>query len=281
MAKRLYDLIVQKKDKSFDIFSRMQGSEKKFSSFYGYPCADFAYTGANCKIVKPKWSAPGHPWIWRARFWGHEPQADIALLERGFHLVYCDAAELFGNPEAIARWNNFYALVHGAGLAKKAVMEGMSRGGVYVFNWAAVNPDKVACVYVDNPVLDLKSWPGGRGDGPGGKGKGPGSPGDWEIFKKDYGYATDEAAMGFAGSPIDKVPQIVKGRYPILILCADADEAVPPEENTLPFEQKVRALNGDITVYHKPGFHHHPHSLPNPAYIVHFILKATGYYQER
>jgi alpha-beta hydrolase superfamily lysophospholipase len=165
------------------------------------------------------------------------------------------------------KWNNFYTLVHGAGLAKKAVMEGMSRGGVYVFNWAAVNPDKIACVYVDNPVLDLKSWPGG-------KGKGPGSPGDWELFKKDYGYTTEEAAMTFAGSPIDKTQAIVKGGYPILILCADADEAVPPEENTLPFEQKIRALNGNITVYHKPGFHHHPHSLPNPAYIVDFILNA-------
>ncbi len=30
---------------------------------------------------------------------------------------------------------------------------------LYVFNWAAENPDKVACVYVDNPVLDLQSWP--------------------------------------------------------------------------------------------------------------------------
>lgn len=39
----------------------------------------------------------------------------------------------------------------------------MSRGGVYAFNWAAVNPYKVAAVYVDNPVLDLKTWPAGLG----------------------------------------------------------------------------------------------------------------------
>jgi dienelactone hydrolase len=128
---------------------------------------------------------------------------------------------------------------------------GMSRGGIYVFNWAAVNPTKVACAYADNPVLDLKSWPGG-------KGKGPGSPDDWEIFKKDYGYATEEKAMSFSGSPIDKVAEIVKGNYPILILCADADEGVPPEENTIPFEQNVKALNG----------------LPNPAPIVNFILSS-------
>ncbi|HTJ11558.1 MAG TPA: GDSL-type esterase/lipase family protein [Dinghuibacter sp.] len=272
MAKRLYDLIVQKKDRTFDVFAAMRGTVRTESSFYGYRMADFMLDGVACKVVKPKWAAPGHPWVWRARFWGHEPQADIALLEHGFHIVYCDVVELFGNSEAIERWDRFYAFFRKAGLSKKAVMEGMSRGGVYVFNWAAVNPDKVACVYVDNPVLDLKSWPGG-------KGVGPGSPDDWVIFKKDYGYTTEEQAMTFAGSPINKVAQIVKGRYPILILCADADEAVPPGENTLPFEQKVKALGGNITVYHKPGFHHHPHSLPNPAYIVDFILRATGYFK--
>lgn len=268
-SKRLYDLIVQKKDKAFDIFNKLPGIEKNTSSFYGYACADFTFTDSDCKIVKPKWSAKGHPFVWRARFWGHEPQADIAMLERGFHIVYCDAAELFGNSEAISKWNNFYTLITKAGLTKKAVMEGMSRGGVYVFNWAAANPKKVACVYVDNPVLNLKSWPGG-------KGKSPGSPGDWEVFKKDYGYTSEEATKSFAGSPIDKTAQIVKGKYPILILCADADEAVPADENTFPFEQKIKALKGNITVMVKHGFKHHPHSLPNPTPIVDFILKATG-----
>jgi lysophospholipase L1-like esterase len=271
MAKRLYDLILTITDPGFDVFNGMKKVEKSRSSFYGYSCTDFMYNGSACKIVKPRGAAVGHPWVWRARFWGHEPQTDIALLERGFHIVYCDVAELYGNSEAIAKWNSFYAFATKAGLAQKAVMEGMSRGGVYVFNWAAVNPAKVACVYVDNPVLDLKSWPGG-------KGKGPGSANDWEIFKKDYGYTTEEAAMDFSGSPVNKAEQIVKGKYPILILCADADEAVPADENTIPFEQKIKALNGNITVIYKRGFKHHPHSLPNPAPIVDFILKAAGYY---
>jgi lysophospholipase L1-like esterase len=155
MAKRLYDQIIIKRDAGYDIFSHIK-EPKQVSSFYGYPCADFTLNGRQCKVVKPKQAAKNHPWIWRARFWGHEPQTDIALLERGFHVVYCDVAELFGNKESVDRWNNFYALLQKAGLAKKAVMEGMSRGGVYVLNWAAVNPQKVACVYIDNPVLDLK-----------------------------------------------------------------------------------------------------------------------------
>jgi lysophospholipase L1-like esterase/dienelactone hydrolase len=265
-AKRLLEVITAKKDMALDVFKGLP-TDKSISSFYGYPCADFVLNGKKCKVVKPKWAATGHPYIWRARFWGHEPQADIALLERGFHVVYCDVAELFGNAEAIAAWDGFYALLRKAGLGKKAVLEGMSRGGVYAFNWAAANPAKVAAVYVDNPVLDLKTWPAGLG-------KVPVSKNEFEQFKADYKLTTDEQVRAFKGSPMDKVPAIVKGKYPILILCADADEAVAPEDNTYLFEGKVKALKGNITVIHKPGMKHHPHSLPNPTVIVDFIVRA-------
>lgn len=257
-AKRLYEAITQLRDVGFDIFEKIKLSGQ-IGSFYGYRCIEFKFDSRDCKIVKPKWSAIGHPWVWRARFWGHEPQTDIALLERGFHIVYCDVAELLGNDEAIGYWNDFYKMLYNAGLGKKAVLEGMSRGGVYIYNWAAVNPGKVACVYADNALLDLKYWP------------------DTAILKQDYHLKSARQIEALKASPIDKVPQIVKGGYPMLHLSADDDEAVDPSKNTLLFEQKVNKLNGSITVLHKPGFKHHPHSLPNPEPIVEFILQATGY----
>ena len=39
------------------------------------------------------------------------------------------------------------------GLAKKSAFIGMSKGGVNEFNWGGVNPDKVACIYADNPAV--------------------------------------------------------------------------------------------------------------------------------
>jgi lysophospholipase L1-like esterase len=268
IARRLYETLMAKEEKGFDIFKNIK-EPFTISSFYGYDCADFLFNGRKAKLVKPRKVAEGKPWIWRARFWGVEPQTDIALLDRGFHLVYCDASELFGNSEAIGLWNKYYAFLQNAGLSKKACMEGFSRGGVYVYNWAAENADKVACVYVDAPVLDLKSWPGG-------KGKSKGSAGDWEKFKTDYGYTSEEQAATFKGSPIDKVAQIVKGGYPMLHVVGDADDVVPVNENTELFEQQVLAMGGKIKVIHKPGVNHHPHSLANPTPIVDFILKATN-----
>jgi lysophospholipase L1-like esterase/pimeloyl-ACP methyl ester carboxylesterase len=269
IAKRLYEAVKLQEKPGFDIFNVLK-EEKKIHSFYGFNCADFSFMGRDCKIVQPKKAAVGLPWIWRARFWGHEPQTDIALLERGFHLVYCDVAELYGNQEAIHLWNGFYAYMQQLGLAKKVALEGMSRGGVYVYNWAAANRGKVACVYADAPVLDLKSWPGGKGSS-------KGSAADWELFKKDYNITSEEEAAAFKGSPLDKVTSIVKGKFPMLHVVGDEDDAVPVSENTTPFERKVKAAGGDITVIHKPGVGHHPHSLANPSAIVAFILRSYGY----
>jgi lysophospholipase L1-like esterase len=257
-AKKLYDIIVQPRDTTFDIFKSIK-EPYKTDSFYGYSCATFTLNGRECKVVKPKWAAKGHPWIWRARFWGHEPQTDIALLERGFHVVYSDVAELLGNDEAITRWNNFYKILRDGGLGQKTVLEGMSRGGIYIYNWAAVNPTKVAAVYADNALLDLQFWS------------------DSTLLKKDFNLTYVGQLGALKASPLDKVAQIVKGGYPMLHLSADEDEALDPSKNTLLFEQRVKALGGSITVIHKPGFKHHPHSLPNPQPIVDFILKATGY----
>ncbi|MFD1256909.1 GDSL-type esterase/lipase family protein [Mucilaginibacter terrae] len=268
IATRLNELLSAQHTGALSFFAGIAPSPH-ISSFYGYACTDFKFQGRDCKVVQPKWSAVGHPWIWRARFWNTEPQTDVALLERGYHLVYCDVAELYGNSKAINIWNDFYDLMQQAGLCKKVVLEGMSRGGVYVYNWAAENPEKVACVYADNPVLNLKSWPGG-------KGKGPGSKKDWELVKVDYNLISTLDEDRFSESPLDKVGKIVKGRYPMLHVLADADEVVPPDENTIPFEQQVKSLGGTITVIHKPGFKHHPHSLTNPAPIVNFIINVVS-----
>ena len=122
--------------------------------------------GTSFKIVFPEKANKNRGWIWRARFWGHEPQTDLALLEKGFHLAYIDVAGLFGGPEALRIWDEFYAFMTTKyQLNKKVVLEGMSRGGLTIFNWANQNAEKTACIYGDAPVCDFKSWMGGKGIG--------------------------------------------------------------------------------------------------------------------
>ncbi len=240
----------------------------KQSSFHSYDRYDFTYAGRDCIVVTPKAVAAGKPWIWRARFFGHEPQTDIALLEKGFHLVYIDVAALFGSPKAVAIWDQFYAyLTQVHGFSSKPALEGMSRGGLIIYNWAAENPEKVSCIYGDAPVCDIKSWPGD-------KGAGPGSANDWAQCLAAYDM-TEEQALTARCNPIDQLEPLAKAGIPLLNVVGDADEVVPVAENTAILEQRYKALGGSIQVIHKPGIGHHPHSLKDPAPIVEFILSHT------
>ena len=236
------------------------------ADFHGFTRHDFQVDGRKCILVEPKSPAPERPWIWRARFFGHEPQADIALLERGFHVAYCDVGGLFGNQAAIGHWNAFYAeMTEKRQLSKRVALEGMSRGGLIIYRWAAENPEKVACIYADAPVCDFKSWPGGKGEG-------QGSPKAWEQCLAAYGLSEEEA-LKFAENPVDRLEPLAKAGIPLLHIVGDADVVVPVAENTAILEKRYRKLGGEIEVIHKPGVGHHPHSLKDPAPIVEFVLK--------
>ncbi|MCE5327463.1 MAG: GDSL-type esterase/lipase family protein [Planctomycetaceae bacterium] len=239
------------------------------SSWQGFDCYTFRYRGRECLIVAPDVEAPGRPWVWRAIFFGHEPQTDIALLQRGYHVAHMrDIAPLHGNAAAVGHWDAFYALLTDTlGFAPKAVLEGFSRGGLIIYNWAARNPDKVACMYGDAPVCDIRSWPGG-------KGAGHGSPPDWQQCKRAHRLSEASAAK-FKGSPIDNLAPLAKAGVPILHVIGEADTAVPVAENSDIVEKRYRELGGPITVIRKPGCEHHPHSLKDPTPIVNFILRCT------
>lgn len=244
------------------------GIDGSKSVWHGYERYDFIYDTRQCIVVTPRNPAEHSPWIWRARFFGHEPQTDLALLERGFHLVDMDVADLFGSPEAVNHWNAFYNYLTGShGFSRRAALEGMSRGGLIVYNWAGVNPGKVACIYADNPVCDFKSWPAGRG-------KGKYHQSSWEACLKAYGL-TEEQALRYRRNPIDNLEPLARSVVPVLHVCGTSDTVVPITENSDIVEQRYKKLGGKITVIRKPGADHHPHSLEDPKPIVDFILSHT------
>lgn len=237
--------------------------------FHGFQGWQYRENGTDYKIVCPRRSAPGNPWVWRARFWGHEPQTDIALLEKGFHVAYCEVGDLYGSPKAVKRWERFYELATQAGLSRKPALEGMSRGGLIVYNWAAAHPDKVSCIYADAPVMDIKSWPMGVR-------KGKRSDEDVKRLLDAYGFASEKEAKRWKHNPIDHAGILAEWAIPMLHVVGDADTVVPVKCNTEVFGKRLRKLGARLEVIHKPGVGHHPHSLEDPTPIVDFILKANA-----
>ncbi len=240
------------------------------TNWHGFDRYDFQVDGKPALVVTPKTPAPGRPWVWHGEFFGHKPAPDIALLQRGFHIVYLSVPDMLGCPAAVRHWNAFYKeLTEKYGFAKKAALVGLSRGGLYCYNWAAANPDKVACIYADAPVCDFKSWPGG-------KGKGKGSAGDWKLVMEQYKFRDEAEALAYGNNPVDNLRPLAEAKVPLLHVYGDADEVVPWDENTGLVAQRYRQLGGEITLIAKPGVGHHPHGLDDSTPIVEFIASHAS-----
>ncbi len=215
-------------------------------------------------VVVPRKPLPGNPWAWRTEFFGAFDWADRALLEEGWHLAYYKVSDMFGCPEAVADMRKFQAAAEEAlGLAPKAALFGFSRGGLYAVNYAAAYPEKVSLLYLDAPVLDIRSWPGGLGSA-------PRSDWDWEECKKWYGL-DEESAPHFDRNPIDRAPELLRANIPVILVAGDADEVVPFAENGAKLQKLYESGGGTIRTILKPGCGHHPHSLEDPSPITAFI----------
>ena len=238
------------------------------SDYHGFVSHEFRFEGLDAVVVEPKTVAPGRPWIWRAEFFDHRPQLDLALLERGYHLVHLAVGNTFGAPGPMSQFSHFYAsLTSGEWkLNRRVILEGFSRGGLYAYNWGIKNPSKVMAIYGDAPVCDFKTWPYGANGG-------KASPDDWKQLIQSYGFPSQAAALDYRFNPVDCLAPLAAAHVPLIHVVGDADEVVPVLANTAVVEQRYRALGGTIEVIHKPGGLHHPHSLDDPKPLVEFLTK--------
>lgn len=234
------------------------------SDWHGYLRWDFVVEGRPALLIVPKTPAPGKPWIWRTEFFGAFAQADLALLERGWHVGYMNAKDLYGAPPAIALFDAYYQRVRkDYGLSARVVLEGFSRGGLYAFNYAATHPDRVAALYLDAPALDIHSWPGVKHP-------------LWPECLASYGLTAEQAKTAKV-SPLDRIEPVLKAKIPIFGVSGDADEAVPLKENLAVLAERYKAGGGVIEIVIKPGGKHHPHSLSDPTPIVNFLLSHAKF----
>ena len=158
------------------------------SIWNGFTRYHLEFEGKSAFITTPNKPSKQMHWVWRARFPGWHTEMDEILLTNGFYIVYINTNNQFGSPRAMDVWDAYYDhLVNDFGFYPKLSLEGVSRGGLFVYNWAKRHPDRINCIYTEAPVCDFKSWPGGFGTGIG-AGK------SWEILKKEYGFEDDTQA---------------------------------------------------------------------------------------
>jgi len=250
--------------------TQFEGTKTTWKGFTRY---DFQFQGRNCRVVCPNLPAEGNPWIWNARFPDWHTEIDSILLTEGYFVTHIATEELIGSPKAVAVWNEYYNyLISTHNFYPKVALEGISRGGLYVYSFAKKYPERVSCIYAEAPVCDFKSWPGAFIGG------GRSDP-DWKLIKEMYGFKDDAEALAYHDLPIDHLEALAKARVPILHMIGLHDSIVPPELNTMVLVNRYIRLGGPATVIpcttgkQELKGHHFP--IETPRLVADFVKSCT------
>ena len=218
---------------------------------------EFEVNGYKATVLIPE--NPNGKWIWKTEFFYAFDQAECALFDKGYTRVYYKVSDMYGSTRAVRLMRNFHKelLKKFSFLEEQAILFGFSRGGLYAFNYALYYPESISKIYLDAPVLNLKSWP-------------PKNCIEQKQFFEEYniGLETFEA---FRDSPIDHMEEFFEYKIPVLLVAGDSDEDVPFTENGQIMIDKAKELNANVKFILKKGCGHHPHSLENVQPIVKFL----------
>lgn len=256
----------------FRYVNAQQITPKGITQWHGFEKVSFLMDGIPAYYIKPHNPLQGNPWIWRACFPDWHITMDSLLLEKGFYVVFINTNNEYGAPKAMMVWDKFYHyLTEKLSFAHKAALEGVSRGGLYVYGWAKRNPDKVSCIYAEAPVCDFKSWPGG-------KGKSKGDAKDWNQLLGVYGF-TEQQAMDYKDNPIDNLKGLAAFKVPVLHVINLQDKIVPPDENTFILVNRYTHSGGPTFVYPmtegKQELDGHHFEIAHPDWWADFIYHCS------
>ena len=238
----------------------------------GFQRLNFSLAGTSCFLTQPAIAAPGKPWVWRTSFPDFHTEVDVELLKQGWAVGYIECLDLLGCDAALDLMDKFYEEVTGQrGLARRPALEAVSRGGLHAYRYTARHPDRVACIYADTPVMDLKSWPLGW----------PGATKETADALRCYGFQNETELRAYRGNPVDAevLGAIARAKVPLRHVISLNDRVVPPAQNTLAAQRRLQEL-GDpmelVTVTEgtaESNGHHFP--LPAAFASARFIMRHT------
>ena len=108
-----------------------------------------------------------------------------------------------------------------------------------LYNWAAKNPGKVACIAGIYPVCDLRSYPG--------------------LGKACGAFGMTEAQLAESlhnHNPIERLKNLAKAKIPIFHIHGDSDTTVPLEANSGAVAKRYRELGGNMELVVPEGQGH-------------------------
>lgn len=233
----------------------------------GFECREFEFEAYSAKVILPQNEINKKAVALKTTYFNAFPETEIELLGRGLILCYMDCDGRWGKPSDINRMARFISFVAKEyGVAEKCVPVGMSCGGLMAVQLAAKYPEKVACLYLDAPVMNLMSCPCGFGIG-------KKDDADLSEIESDLGIKSISELICFREMPMHRIPELIENRIPVVMVAGDCDEIVPYCENGALLERAYVENGVELEVHIKKGCNHHPHGLADPKPVVDFIMK--------
>jgi pimeloyl-ACP methyl ester carboxylesterase len=218
-------------------------------------------------VMNPENPAPGKPWVFygptlpaypdRAESWMHQQ-----FLKAGIAIAGVDVGEAYGSPVVLPVFDDLYTKMQELGFAKKPVLLGRNRGGLWVSSWAVKNPQIVTAIAGIYPVYDVSTYPG------------------LKRAASAYQMTADELQTRLPEvNPIEKASILAKHQIPVFIIHGEEDTVVPLAENSGRLEQIYKQNQaGDLITLQRikdqghsfwPGYF-------NSRELVDFVIKQAG-----
>lgn len=216
---------------------------------------NFNYNGYSAIVLLP--DNFNGKWIWKTEFFHAFDKAEQELFDRGYARVYYEISNMYGSYRAVRLMHNFHLhLQKEYGLKEKPILFGFSRGGLYAFNYALFYPEYISKMYLDAPVMNLRSWP-------------PAGSHEYDEMLKEYCLDAEQLKL-FNENPKDNIKEFASRNIPLLLLAGDSDTIVPLCDNAQYLIDYYKRENIAFEYYIKKGCGHHPHSLDDVTPIIEF-----------
>jgi sialidase-1 len=192
------------------------------------------------ELVQAPTARPGRPWILAASGDGENMEVVMDLLEKGFQaLVLVDLGEGQGAPLQRARIDALLTtMIAEHDLAPQGGLIAHTSAALPLVGLAADNPQRFTCMYLQDPVVDPKSWPAGLG-------RGKAAPDAWAECLRGWGI-TEEEARDSNRFPMERSIEVIEFGLPILVSTDGPDAIAPARENGLRFARRAKEGAGRV-----------------------------------
>lgn len=231
----------------------------------GFEQLEFTFLGKKAIVILPREENRNGRAIFKTEYFGAFPVLQLEFVRQGYTFLFLENRNRWGTESELIDQEKFlHFAFEEFDLEPGVITIGMSCGGMISILLVAKYPELIRGLYLDAPVMNFLSCPGGFGNAP------ETTEAMWQEFEKAHGMTKRELLL-YRNHPIDKLDALIATRKPIYLAYGTADLCVPFEENAIELVRRYEETEIPFVVEAKEGCGHHPHGPQDSAKVIEFF----------